>query len=214
MPSTEQEVEAIVKALSKFESSVLSRFLLARELHLTVGQCSDNEVVQNTFALLYAKTAVAAYADASQHRSYRSIVYFLEDVDDWFGFKSPIPSAKSDDQPEPDFTTAFVDYGFKWSDFGWLGLWALIVVGHVAVWIGLLLSCVLATTYQPWYVAMPIISFCVYLLTTDVMCPVTRWENAVRRQLGWPELANFTHWYMVCPFFHPRQCDRCRLPSK
>jgi hypothetical protein len=99
-----------------------------------------------------------------------------------------------------------------WSLFanfnGWLMLWCLIVGGHVAVWLGLTAACVLSALKQPWYITMIAISFCVSLLLSDGMCPVTRWENYTRRKMGWKEVGHFTHWYVICPIFHGRVCAR------
>lgn len=90
----------------------------------------------------------------------------------------------------------------------WMTLWYCVVVGHVCIWAALLLSCLLTIIYQPLHLTVPVTIFCLYLLTTNTMCPITYWENAVRRRLGWEEVGHFTHWYVICPLFHGRACNR------
>lgn len=80
---------------------------------------------------------------------------------------------------------------------GWLLAWGAIVVAHFVIWVALWLSCLLSLIYQPWYITMFGISFCVYLIGVNVICPVTVWENHIRRQLGWPTIRSFTNHYFV-----------------
>lgn len=94
----------------------------------------------------------------------------------------------------------------------WLALWWFIILGHMATWLGLLVCCICSFFLQPWYITFPMIAFCVYLLTTDYECPVTRWENHVRDRLGWQRVPHFTHWYVICPLFHGRACNRKCVP--
>ena len=90
----------------------------------------------------------------------------------------------------------------------WLILYWCIIILHLDVWVGLFASGVMVFLRQPWYISMPIISFAIYLLTTDSECPITRWENYARSKLGWPRIVHFTHWYFICPLFHGRTCNR------
>lgn len=52
----------------------------------------------------------------------------------------------------------------------------------------------------PWYVAMPCCCIIFYLGTARVECPSTRFENDVRRRLGWrPVSGFFGHYFLKMP---------------
>lgn len=83
---------------------------------------------------------------------------------------------------------------------GWLILWlALVGVHHAVVW-GNAIAFFVLPFRSPWYQALPLCS--VILLLTfarGVECPLTAWENAIRRQLGWPIIKAFIGHYYIWP---------------
>lgn len=191
MPTTDQEADKIIELCSKHGMQANRLLHLSRDLHEQVGKNSDNWSVRETMRMIYERALDEAI-------KYRPAGVAVDDFLVNIGMTRP---------PGPESSPKGL-----WSiDFGqnvWLVLWYCVVIGHVFVWLALLLSCALTVIYQPWYLATSIITFCLYLLTTHTRCPITCWENAVRRQLGWAEVGHFTHWYVICPLLHGRSCDR------
>lgn len=194
MPTTAQEADKVIELCCKHGVEPKGLLGLAKDLHEQVGQISDNWSVRETMRMLYDR----ALDIAIKHRPAGM------DPEDFLasqGLKRPGP-------PELPSLTA-------WSlSSGWLVLWWFIVIGHTAVWVGLLASCVLTLVYQPLYISILAISFSIYILTTDTICPITRLENCVRRKLGWPEVGHFTHWYVICPLLHGRTCQHKCSPLR
>jgi hypothetical protein len=83
--------------------------------------------------------------------------------------------------------------------FHWVALWLLLMLGHITFWGFNLVADYLVTVHYPWYVAMPPISLSVYLLITGVPCPLTEWENWLRRKIGWPIIGSFGWHYLFGP---------------
>lgn len=53
--------------------------------------------------------------------------------------------------------------------------------------------------YQPWYVAVPVITYLGNLMLTPVSCPLTRLENRIRKKLNKPEIKQFVGHYFFSP---------------
>ena len=53
----------------------------------------------------------------------------------------------------------------------------------------------------PWYVALPLCSFIVLVSFSKVLdCPMTRYENKLRRDVGKQEIRGFMKHYMIRPY--------------
>tara|TARA_B100000676_G_C18055803_1_gene834334 strand:+ start:665 stop:1090 length:426 start_codon:yes stop_codon:yes gene_type:complete len=53
----------------------------------------------------------------------------------------------------------------------------------------------------PWYVALPLCSFIVLVSFSKVLdCPMTRYENKLRREVGKQEIRGFMKHYMFRPY--------------
>ena len=210
MPITHEEAKRIADIILCYTPDVYDSLDLANELYTVVGQDSDNWSLRETLRMLYASTLETAL-------TFRPAGIPLEEgllqlnklsprsIDHCAAYAGVnTPELKP---PEPLVVQQAVKAAWTVPGF-WLCAYWFIVLGHVAVWFALAASCIMSFLYQPWYIAFPTISFAVYLLTADYQCPITRWENVVRNQLGWPTITHFTHWYLLCPFFHGRTCDR------
>lgn len=54
----------------------------------------------------------------------------------------------------------------------------------------------------PWYVALPLLSFIVWVSFSRVAdCPLTRLENKLRRRLGKSEIGGYISYYIVRPIY-------------
>ena len=53
----------------------------------------------------------------------------------------------------------------------------------------------------PWYVALPLCSFIVLVSFSKVLdCPMTRYENKLRREVGKQEIRGFMKHYIIRPY--------------
>lgn len=53
----------------------------------------------------------------------------------------------------------------------------------------------------PWYVALPLCSFIVLVSFSKVLdCPMTRYENKLRREIGKQEIRGFMKHYIIRPY--------------
>jgi len=195
MPTTGQEADKIIELCSKHGMQPKQLLHLARDLHEQVGKDSDNWSVRETMRMIYDRALDEAI-------KWRPADMTVDDFLLHIGMSRPTGPEVSSKEPVNEA------WAINLGQNVWMVLWYCIVIGHVSVWFALLLACVLTTVHQPWYLATPTVSFCLYLLFTDTQCPITRWENAVRRRLGWDEVGHFTHWYVICPLFHGRTCNR------
>jgi hypothetical protein len=196
MPTSDKEADKIIELCSRYGVGPQTLLHLSRDLHEQVGQVSDNWSVRETMRMLYDRAIDVAIKLCPADTN----------VDDFMVTMNVKRPGGPYTEPNGDRLTDGITFDYIRAMH--LTLYWLIVIGHVAVWGGLLLSCFMCLLYQPLYIAMPVISFCVYLLTTNHICPVTCWENCIRRKLGWPQVTHFTHWYIVCPLFHGRTCDK------
>ena len=82
---------------------------------------------------------------------------------------------------------------------GWLVLFWVVCLGHHAmVWLNLAAAFV-APFNAPWYLSAPVVFAVVWVTCSPVDCPITRWENEVRKQLGWRTIRSFLGWYYIWP---------------
>jgi hypothetical protein len=194
MPTTNHEAGKIIELCSKYGVEPKNLLGLCEDLYEQVGLVSNNWSVRETMRMLYERAidiALKARPADMQPEDFLLIIGVRRPGD------SEAAIAKSWSARSP-----------------WLMLFYVIVVSHVVVWVTLLTSCVLTFMHQPWYLAMLAFSFSFYLLTTHTMCPITRWENQVRRKLVWPEINHFTYWYVICPIFHGRTCGHKCSPVR
>ena len=53
----------------------------------------------------------------------------------------------------------------------------------------------------PWYIALPLCSFIVLVSFSKVLdCPMTQYENKLRREVGKPEIRGFMKHYIMRPY--------------
>ena len=78
----------------------------------------------------------------------------------------------------------------------WFGVW---LFHHVLIFGNLASFCV-APFNGPWYLAFPACFAIIWVTCSPVSCALTRWENNVRKQLGWPEIKSFVGHNYVKPF--------------
>lgn len=194
MPTTNTEAGRILQICLKYLTQPQDILKFTRDLHEQVGQKSDNWSVRETMRMLYDHAIDRALAMCPKGVTQADFMNQL------LGYASNPPGPPEPKPPEvlsSDFSYPF-----------WVVLLWSIIVGHVMLWLSLVTCGILSLLYQPLYVAMPIISFCVYLVATTRECPVTRWENLIRKKLGWRKVTTFLHWYFICPLLHGRACDR------
>ena len=70
---------------------------------------------------------------------------------------------------------------------------------HMAVIFGNLAAMIVVPFVQPWYIALPIITLLGNLMLTPINCPLTRWENKIRKRLGMRTIKGFTGHYLIKP---------------
>lgn len=75
----------------------------------------------------------------------------------------------------------------------------LLVVAHLAVVLGNLAAFFVLPFYAPWYVALPLMSFVVWVTFVRIMCPLTKVENRLRRPLGLRPVKGFVGHYLFKP---------------
>lgn len=78
--------------------------------------------------------------------------------------------------------------------------WFLVWLFHHALILGNLASFVVAPFKAPWYLAFPACFAIIWVTCSPVNCAITRWENRIRKQLGWPEIKTFIGHNYVKPF--------------
>ena len=71
----------------------------------------------------------------------------------------------------------------------------------------------------PWYVALPLCTFIVLVTFSKVIdCPMTRYENKLRKQVGKPEIKGFVKHYIIRPYarfkYNLKKAKRARLARK
>ncbi len=71
----------------------------------------------------------------------------------------------------------------------------------------------------PWYVALPLCTFIVLVTFSKVLdCPMTRYENKLRKNVGKPEIRGFVKHYIIRPYarfkYNLKKSKRVRLEKK
>jgi hypothetical protein len=71
----------------------------------------------------------------------------------------------------------------------------------------------------PWYVALPLCTFIVLVTFSKVIdCPMTRYENKLRKKVGKPEIRGFVKHYIIRPYarfkYNLKKAKRVRLEKK
>lgn len=83
-----------------------------------------------------------------------------------------------------------------------LWLWIcfyVLVVFHILLVIGVLLSFFILPVYAPWYLALPLMTFIWFFSTTRVECQLTNLENVIRKRLGMKKIGGFVGAYFLRP---------------
>jgi membrane protein insertase Oxa1/YidC/SpoIIIJ len=75
-------------------------------------------------------------------------------------------------------------------------MFGFIIASHFSVVTCNLIAAVVIAFYQPWYVALPIITLIVNLMFSPISCPLTRLENHYRRRMGKTPIAHFVGHYI------------------
>ncbi len=81
-------------------------------------------------------------------------------------------------------------------------LWAAfytLVVAHILLVIGIVISFFLLPFLAPWYIALPVMVFIWFFSTTKVECKLTNLENVLRRRLGLRRIGGFVGHYFLKP---------------
>ena len=81
-------------------------------------------------------------------------------------------------------------------------LLVLLVIFHMAIVVLDVIAIGMIIIYLPWWISLPFgtIGANVYYQSINRGCPLTAWENSIRRRLGMAEVDNFLRWYFVDPF--------------
>ena len=71
----------------------------------------------------------------------------------------------------------------------------------------------------PWYLALPVCTFIVLVTFSKVLdCPMTRYENKLRKDVGKPEIRGFVKHYLIRPYarfkYKLKKAKRARLERK
>lgn len=80
-------------------------------------------------------------------------------------------------------------------------LLAFVICSHWAIIVGNVAAFAILPFYTSWYIALPVMSYIGLLTFSRVLdCPLTRFENKVRRQLGLNEVKGFISYYAIKPY--------------
>jgi len=75
-----------------------------------------------------------------------------------------------------------------------------LIVCHMLVVVGNAMSFIVLPFFTPPYVALPLMSMITLItFSRQLVCPLTRLENYLRRQIGLPQIGGFISHYMVKP---------------
>lgn len=80
-------------------------------------------------------------------------------------------------------------------------LWSmrLLVASHLVVIALNLFAMLLLPFVVEWYIALPLLTFLAnWAYDNTNRCPLTVWENHLRRRIGLPEIDNFLYYYLNC----------------
>jgi hypothetical protein len=76
----------------------------------------------------------------------------------------------------------------------------VVIFHHAVVLMNIAAFAVLAFT-TPWYIACPLMTWIAMLSSSRVLdCPLTKYENKLRRGLGKPEIRGFIKHYLIKPY--------------
>lgn len=78
-------------------------------------------------------------------------------------------------------------------------LFYLVVAIHFFVIFGVVAAFFVLPFKEDWYVALPLMTYILYLLTTRVECPLTNLENYLRQRLGMKKIGGFVGHYIKRP---------------
>lgn len=98
-----------------------------------------------------------------------------------------------------DRKIGFLPAGGNLKLFGLVTLHWLIVFAN-------LVSFIILPFLTPWYIACPLMTWIGLLSCSRVLdCPLTRYENKIRRELGKPEIKGFIRHYVLVPYVRNRR---------
>ena len=83
--------------------------------------------------------------------------------------------------------------------FSWKIFLYGVVIAHFLLLFFNALAFFLLPFFQPWYVALPIMCFLYRLATVERMCPITNYENIIRKILGLRQINSFIGHYLTGP---------------
>lgn len=89
-----------------------------------------------------------------------------------------------------------------------LSLYLLVTIHHLSI-IGFIITPPLLIIYEPFWVWLPLNTWILHLMFSPAMvCPVTIWENRLRRRLGMDKIDTFVKHYYIRPY--KRWCNKNR----
>jgi len=90
-------------------------------------------------------------------------------------------------------------------------LLAFTVISHWTLIFGNITAFVILPFFTSWYIALPLMSYIGLLTFSRVLdCPLTRFENKLRRSLNMPEVKGFIGYYLIKPYVRYRRSIRKR----
>ena len=79
-------------------------------------------------------------------------------------------------------------------------LYLLVLFHHLGI-IGFLVSVPLLVMNEPFWVWLPVNTWILHLIFSPVLvCPLTIWENKLRKKLGWEKIDTFFKHYYIRPY--------------
>ncbi len=120
---------------------------------------------------------------------------FLMRLDDEIGKKTTDKSLREilttirgiiDPKPTP------VPFWFLWAFY-------LLVIAHMILVIGFAVAFVILPFYTEWYVALPLMTFMFFFVTTRNECQITNLENYMRQRMGMKRIGGFVGHYFMKP---------------
>ena len=85
----------------------------------------------------------------------------------------------------------------------WLRL--LVIFHHLGI-LGFLVSAPMLMIKTPFWVWLPLNTWILHLIFSPVLvCPLTIWENRLRKKLGWEKIDTFFKHYYIRPYKRWRQ---------
>ncbi len=86
-----------------------------------------------------------------------------------------------------------------------------IVILHCTLIFGNITAFAILPFFTSWYIALPLMSYIGLLTFSRVLdCPLTRFENKLRRSLEIPEIKGFIGHYLVKPYVRYKRSKRKR----